>query len=409
MKSLTPRALVVCAVAFFMTFWCLGKSIPGVGIGIFMIGVLLALYFSPILLLGSKIRLANASLYIAFVVIHILAIRPYSKYELVADFILHILVSVLFLIIIINIVNSIELYDLMITVLKMSTFILLLYLIYIHLVVSKSIFLSPSLSGSELYYSGRGGKNTLSFFLAIMFPFIYSKFTHRKSMLNCLMLCVFTFSILYTLSRMAMISMAVSVILFCILGNNRAAYIKQTIILGIVGLMLSIALGGGMKLFLQLRNPTEVEAVERGDESFISFKGHRYELIMAGLRGFVNHPVIGNGVTNFRIYNDLGRSLSHNDYIQILYELGAVGIILFLAIFIKLWRGMLAIKKHVPKHHHWLWDANAVALPTTALMLLFINAYETIAVWFVLAGCHVLIQCTSGAMSKRSNIPQING
>lgn len=71
--------LVAYTTAFFLAFWCLGRSIPLVGLGYFTVGLLLLFYLSLLLFMGRRFYLKHAWLWFAFLGPHFLLINYAHK------------------------------------------------------------------------------------------------------------------------------------------------------------------------------------------------------------------------------------------------------------------------------------------------------------------------------------------
>lgn len=383
------KDLLCYFVAACLALWCLGKSLPLVGIGIFSVGILILFYLSPPLFFGKRISLNNKLLWFLFFGIHLVFINPFHDNKHTFDFLLRAVFSFSFFLVLINVIDDVKLYRRMMTILIGILAAIALILIYRHLFIFHSAYLTSGFTYGDWYYGGRAGKNTLSFFLALVFPFVYARFSYKRNIINTVCLAIIGFATLYTLSRMALVSMVLSVVLFSIFSINKKLFTKQLVVLSVLLLLISNIFGMGIKTFLKLKNPTEVEAVQRGEKSFATFEGHRFRLLHSGFQGFVASPLFGHGMTSFRSQDKTGRSLSHNDYIQILYELGLIGFLAFLAILAISLKDLLACKRYVPHEYHWLWDGQIVCLISVSAMLLFINAYETAPFWFVLAGAQI--------------------
>lgn len=388
------RQVTCHIVAFSITLWCFGKSIPGLGIGIFMGGVFLLFYMTPVLLLKREITLFHKPLFLIFLFLHLIIVNPFGQSATTFDFMIKITASILFFIVLVNVVDDLRLYSRMILVMLAMMTAIAAFLVYLHMFVFHSPYLTTHMTQTDWYYIGRTGKNTLSFFLALLYPFAYARFSHRKTPRNFFSFAIIAFAILYTLSRMAILSLLFSTFLFTILSIRRIMSIKQLVVIALSIFVISTVFEINTKTYLKLRYVGQVSEVESGKIGLLDFGSHRGLLVRRGLEGFLESPFFGHGVTSFRGQKVTGGSLSHNDYLQILYELGFIGFTAFGALLFFSFRDLQWSRKRIPPKFYWLWDGQIVSLLTTFLMLLFINAYETIPVWFVLAGCQILYRVT---------------
>ena len=96
----------------------------------------------------------------------------------------------------------------------------------------------------------------------------------------------------------------------------------------------------------------EIETVN----DVFSLSSYRGKYIIKGIKGFLENPIMGKGLTTFQqnnIQRDSNQKLlrkqtSHNDYVQILFEQGLVGIfIIFYIYFIILYRLLPLRKKEI--------------------------------------------------------------
>lgn len=381
--------LLVYFVAFCLSFWGLGTHLPGLPFGMFLIGIFALLYFSP-LFIKNKLLIPNKNLVLGFVVFHWFALILNLKNPLALDFIMRINLSFCFYVLLVNIILNIRTYERFLRILMLSFALIVCLLVYKHIFIYKSLFLSTHL-GDPVGVT-RAGKNTLSFALGVMFPFFLARFFYNRTLLNLLCFLLIGFAMFYTLSRMVILNFFFSFALFCIFSIKQKAYIKLTFILFMILTTLAIVSGFGMKQFLKLKKPTEVQSIETGQEKFISFDSHRGHLIIAGIKGFLNSPIWGNGLSAFRNPDNklTGGSMTHNDYIQILYELGGIGMLMFVSLFVATLSTLFKIKHAIPLDKAWIWDAHMASLFCTFFMMLFINAYDTVLVWFILAGPQIL-------------------
>lgn len=396
--------LLAYFAAFCLSFWCLGTHLPGLPFGVFLLGIIGLLYFSP-LFSKNPLVIPNKNLILGFFMFHWFALILNMKNHLAFDFIMRISVSFCFYVLFVNIVSSMQAYEKAIKILMYTFSLIIAFLVYRHLFVYKSLFLSTHI-GAPIGLT-RVGKNTLSFSLGVMFPFFLARFFYNRTLLNMFCFLLIGFAMFYTLSRMVILSFFFSFAIFCIFSIRRKVYIKLTLVLFVILISSAIVSGFGVKQFLKLKKPAEVQAVETGNKKFISFKGHRGQLIMAGFTGFLNSPIWGNGLASYRNPDNTltGGSMTHNDYIQILYELGAVGILMFLAIFITTLRDSFKIKHAISLDKAWIWDAHFASVCCAFFMMLFINAYDTTLVWFVLAGPQVLYRLYDGSSLGSASAP----
>ncbi|MBD2199683.1 MULTISPECIES: O-antigen ligase family protein [Calothrix] len=69
-----------------------------------------------------------------------------------------------------------------------------------------------------------------------------------------------------------------------------------------------------------------------------------------GLASFLKHPFLGVGLGAIRTTNSLGK-VAHNSFISVLVEVGAIGLLLFLAIFLL----VCYLASRQPKVHSMFW------------------------------------------------------
>ena len=314
--------------AFALSFWCLAQRLPGLGLtAAEIVGGTLAAAGLPLLLRG-RLYLRHTPIFFAFVLIHFTIINPDHLGNETLNLGLQVLFAFAIVVILVNLAGSLKVYSRMISIMIVTTASIALLLTYLHLFVFGSGYLTPHLEYETYYYVGRYGKNTLGFFLAFLFPFAYSRFSHQRTLLSLACLSLITFAALYTISRMTLVSLVLSLVLFVIFSTRRKIFLRQLMIVAFITVilfpfLLEINL---VETFLKLRSPATVEAVESGEIGFLEFGGHRMRMIKEGLEGFLTSPLFGHGIGSFR---GGGRSQAHNDYLQILAETGVTG---FLAI-----------------------------------------------------------------------------
>ncbi|MFC0187337.1 O-antigen ligase family protein [Fictibacillus aquaticus] len=276
-------------------------------------------------------------------------------------------------------------------------------------------------TNKDRIYGLIGNPNVLSVFLSIVFllTLVLRSLTDSIKVRWMLFVSlVLTLGVLeLTYSRGTFLALGFAFIVYLVL-TRRFAIVKTVAIAGVLATVLiyypaNIAAEAYGKTLMQVpyeKKPGEEtpeepqdeedqsEAEKRLSETFnqstleLSKKSGRLFVITKGFNVFKDHPVIGTGFATFGdsatktfsspIYEDYGitRNIySDNQYIQIIAQTGAVGVIIFAAFLL----GML----------YFIWkkrDVNAFALPLLALLLgtfvwgLFYNIWEnkTFTVYF---------------------------
>jgi O-antigen ligase len=109
----------------------------------------------------------------------------------------------------------------------------------------------------------------------------------------------------------------------------------------------------------------------------------RTQIINKALQLFLTLPFTGIGLMNAAV--NIG-SVTHNDYLVILVELGIIGECIFLGILFIIWRALIwRLKKDeelsiIP----WPFLGSKVALVSLFISLLFINVYTVTLFWLFL-------------------------
>lgn len=387
--------LVNYLVALSLSIWMLGKDIPALKIGLFMGGILILYFLSPFLFLRKKIYLKHSLMFFTFIALHFLRINPTVNELLGLSFAFRLTSSFVIFLLIVNLNDDLLSYSKMVNVLLFATAVITFYLVYLHLIVYHSVYLSINLTSHDIWARGRANKNTLSFFLSLIFPFYYAKFAYKKTIVNFFMMSLMGFAVLYTLSRMALLSLGGSMIMFAFIAHNKKIFIKQLLLPAGLVIFLSLTFGIGINTFMALKSPTEAAEIERNGASFTGGEeSHRFKLVKFALEGFSESPIIGKGTSTFRGQDATGGSMTHNDYAQILYELGLLGFIFFIGINLGSIKDLWRCRNKIPEEFYWLWDALIVSLTCITGQFLFMNGYETSPYWFILAGCQIMYKVT---------------
>lgn len=161
-------------------------------------------------------------------------------------------------------------------------------------------------------------------------------------------------------SRGGMLALAVEIVLLILVTEARRRSLKPTLALGaflLLVLGLGVWLGGGeiAKRVATIRSDTRTELSG----------GMRIAIDRDGLRMFLRKPILGWGLGNFSVVYPQFRSFytnffineAHNDYLQLLVEMGALGFA------IMLWFLALLYRNSLNKLHDWTVSINgAVSL-----------------------------------------------
>lgn len=80
-----------------------------------------------------------------------------------------------------------------------------------------------------------------------------------------------------------------------------------------------------------------------GGTSSVSSDKIREKMIEIGLKKWLDRPLLGYGVDTFKYYNQVATGhfyYAHNNYVELLYDLGLVGFLLYYGYMLKLWRSL---------------------------------------------------------------------
>lgn len=273
-------------------------------------------------------------------------------------------------------------------------------LILWHLLVFNSPFLTPTFVPVD-FSAGFTRKNQLAFFLALIFPYAWARLVHRPGWRTLIPAVVIMSGQLYTFSRMAVLATLIAIAVPCLLSRweRRRFQIAALLILTVVGVASVVGFTPARYLELRLQGQLTVIPAERADalrkegEQWVDWNLSRARYIRQALDGFNEAPVFGHGIASFN-QNHLEwradgslvrRSITHNDYAQVLYELGAAGVLAFVAMlgtaYWTVWR-----RSGRTRHGAAIIDGHLTALVVLAVVLNLVNAYETLIFWVLMAG-----------------------
>ena len=217
----------------------------------------------------------------------------------------------------------------------------------IHFFYYESSFFSTIIFKYSAKEASVSSHNTSVIYLIFLLPFIIHKLSKGINIYNIISFIILSFAIFYTLSRTAILLYFIVFALSFFSFNKK--FIKTSMLLLFGVLIFFIIFNLSPTKFNELKSQSnsiiindpnyESKYVNR-NEPFM--KSARAELMIVAINGFKEKPFFGHGITKFHssnpTYGEQGEliryPLSHNDYLLIMYELGLIGIISFLFLFI---------------------------------------------------------------------------
>lgn len=396
------KTFLIILSGITLPLWVLTYYVPRTGLRVFSLSVFMIYAVGFPALLKRKLQIRSYLPYLIFACVHIMS-EIINKNPLGYSFTLELLGAILFLIVVVENIRGVGTYSAAMNKMMIAAGILLIILLYQHLIVYRSVYFSPYLEFREWRINGvHGTKGTIALFLCFLFPFAYARFTYKKTAVYGFFLFVVSFSALYTLSRMALVSLVFSLLTSAVFSFDRKKHLKQFVVVGIVLFLAQAVFHVGIGTFFKLKaesmayKPTgsALYSVKPFDPNrFVSLRhylhSHRAEYITEALSGFLEKPVFGHGVYAFMTKY---RHATHNDFTLILYELGLVGFASFLLIFFVSLKNLLAVRDSLPPEYFWLWEGQTACFLSMFLCLLFLNAYKSLPFWFMLAGNEIMFQ-----------------
>jgi O-antigen ligase len=285
---------------------------------------------------------------------------------------------------------------------------LYLILMYWHFFVFKSSYLSGNLD--EL---SRIGRNQVAEYLVYITPFSFASFGERRSRLrSSLITIVFVAALVYGGSRAAILSVA------CAAGYGFWRLWVQgklkfgRFIIVVLGIVLVVVLPFAAVLkyvpdietarkFHYLVDPNTVSRDDKTDISPINSYHERGYRIRGGIAMFLDSPIYGVGLTNSNII--LG-TLTHNDYVSILAETGAIGFFSFLGILWAVKRRLFGRPWRLNRADHWTGFGFQMAFVAVLASLMFTNSYTTPFLWIFLGLCWAQGEIEAGPGKQSAQI-----
>jgi O-Antigen ligase len=387
-KNVWLRNSVLYILACSMGFWGLGADIPGTDQGIFTIGIILLVISYGLLQLSQGLQSLNSELKrpyfrcALFFSIFVLIAFLENMTEFSNRYIIRYFASISFYLILVGMKFDLKVNERVRLIVVYTAALYISVLVYWSLFVTKTPYLSPHLDYAK---NGAAYKNTLSFFFVTIFPYVYASASKKLTIIKSFLIILFAFAVLYTNSRMGLLDLILSFILFIILGSRKLstskkkhAYALNFVFIIPALIVLALNFNTALSIFDKIKHHNTSFLQGEGE------KGSRSFLIKVGLKKSIEHPFFGHGLESFRMKAG-DNLLPHNDYVSIMYELGYIALAFYISFLFLIIRDHLRIRKYVPPEYSWLWDAHTVNLFQLIFSFNFINIYESFYYWFILA------------------------
>ena len=224
---------------------------------------------------------------------------------------------------------------------------IIVYFIISGFVSGVCMLLNSDFSSITRYGRELGNQNAVGMNIAISAVFCFYFILSEKKYLYALSYFVMIPCILLTGSRKSLIFLVCSIVLVLYLTNRNSftKLLKFILILVFVVLIFN---------YLIFQIPIFYQIIGERIEnlfSFISGKGTeeasmniRYNMTRLGLDFFINRPLYGYGIDNYRFL--YGNTYSHNNFIELLVGTGIFGFLLFYLTNIILVRHLLRLSKN---------------------------------------------------------------
>jgi len=255
---------------------------------------------------------------------------------------------------------------------------------------------SSMLTATSFFYNfdteSYSNKSTLAIYLALLFPFLIFELSKKINLINAYSIFIIAISIFYIFSRSALILTFVGLML-CIISFERrlsltAIFVSFAIFFSIWFFEITPKKYNDMKMQTNIEyfNSYSYDPNESLNKSF-STDSARFKYLKNSYEGFIEKPIFGHGVASFRrdnpVFADDGSLLrhpvTHNDFAQIIYELGLIGLIIFLGM---LYFNLKSLSTNMQKTENKIM---AIQLLVLILAINSINLIDHILFWFIMA------------------------
>ena len=220
--------------------------------------------------------------------------------------------------------------------------------VFFHYFIFESNFLSASIFFYDFKNEDYATKNTLGILLCLIVPYLIHRISFNNSVLDIIYLTVLSLSIFYLFSRTALILYFFILLANILSFNKKLLLTTTTIICAITILCFTFQITPDKYNILKGLSNKQIYSEKNYDISsakeVFSYDSSRFQHLINAFKGFNDKPFFGHGLTTFHqnhheYDNDnnlIRKPISHNDYAQVLYELGLIGSLLFFYLFLKI-------------------------------------------------------------------------
>ena len=270
----------------------------------------------------------------------------------------------------------------------------LLYIKYSYILISIFVGIRLIMTFQQRSWWSRLGENfemnenLVALYFLIAFCFAINEFGNRKCILiNVVSVITSSYVILLTGSKKALFAAAIFAFLFFAIRAGRITKKMRVILITMISFVVVYNLIMNVELLYNIlgyRIQAMVNTLAlREFTSSSNSTGERGDMIIFGLKTFIHSPLWGRGLNAFQILygNETGHyAYAHNNYVEILADLGIIGFVLYYSIF---WKMLSFIKKMGR-----IVTRNSFAISLTALLIFYdvamVSYYDTRIVMLIM-------------------------
>ena len=234
---------------------------------------------------------------------------------------------------------------------------ILIISLFFHFFIFNSTFLSATLFFTEFEKEDFSTKNTLGVFLCLIMPYLVHKLERQISLINIFTITLFSLSIFYTFSRTALLLYFLVLILMFFTLRKKIMIIASSITFLLIVSSLLFQITPERYNYLKGISNQQLLSDQSYDPhsaaNVFTTQSHRSQYIFNSLAGFLDKPVFGHGLTTFQQNHAefdsenrlIRKPVTHNDYTQVLYEMGLVGALTFIYLLFYVFKNIIVSVK----------------------------------------------------------------